>query len=159
MKKYVKKIKGFTLIELIVVMAIIATLSAIMMPFLLHYIDNSRIAKLKTNARHVYGAATYAIADSIAYPGYNNITSSTIYTGSDSDLIGYSSGGGHCYMTNYLGSDFKGYFAFVTDSSGSGCTYALWSNSPIAESDVEQLTDQDIESKGVGCFPIKKDDP
>ena len=155
--KKTAKFKGFTVVELIVVMAIIATLAAILVPMLLKYTDNARISRLKTNARHVYGAAAYAIADSIAYPGSNNIMPNTVYIGDASDLIGYSVGGGYCDMTNYLGSDFTGSFAFMTDTTGSGCAYALWSSSAISASDTAQLTDQDIEDKYIGCYPIKSD--
>lgn len=159
-----KKLKGFTIVELIVVMAIVATLSAIMIPYLLQYIDNSRIAKVNTNARHVYGAATYAIADSLAgTSAAAGILPDTVYTGSDADLIAYEAGGGRINMTNYLGSDFTGYFAFETDPSGSGCIYALWSNSPIAPADVEPLSLQDVKNTAssglVGCYPLKEDDP
>lgn len=152
------KLSGFTIVELIVVMAIIGILSAILTPMFFKYIDEARLAKLKTNARHVYGAATYAIADNIVSSGGDSIVPDAVYTGDSSDLIAYSSGGGQCNMTNYLGSDFTGHFAFYTDSSGSGCLYALWSSNPIAATDVEQLTAQDIESKFVGCYPIKPDD-
>lgn len=150
-------LRGFTIVELIVVMAIIATLASIITLMLFRYTDSARISKLKTNARHVYGAATYAIADSMASSNFNfnGITPNTIYTGDESDLIGYSNGGGRCNMRNYLGTDFTGYFAFVTDSSGSACEYALWSSNSISASDVEQLTEQDIEVKKIGCYPIK----
>lgn len=151
------KLKGFTIIELIVVMAIIAALAAIITPMLFKYTDEARLSKLKTNARHVYGAAAYAIADRVAYSSSHGITPNTIYTGDASDLIGYSSpSGSTCDMTNYLGTDFTGSFAFMTDTTGSGCIYALWSNSPISASDVEQLTEQDIETKYIGCYPIKE---
>lgn len=156
--KKTAKFKGFTVVELIVVMAIIAALAAILTPMFFKYVDNSRITRLKTNARHVYGAAAYAVADSIAYPGTHSITSNTVYVGDASDLIGYASDGGWCDMTKYLGNDFTGSFAFVTDRSGSGCAYALWSETPISVSDVELLTAQDIEDKHIGCYPIKIDD-
>lgn len=158
MKKKSAKFKGFTLVELIVVIAIIAILAAILTPMFFQYIRNAQIAKLKTNARHIYGAATYAIADSLGTPGKNNILPDAVYIGDSSDLIGRSSGGGTCDMSNYLGSDFVGYFAFMTDSSGSGCIYALWSNNSISASDVEPLNNQDIETKSIGCYPIKSDD-
>ncbi|MCM1480980.1 MAG: hypothetical protein NC085_14870, partial [Muribaculaceae bacterium] len=130
---------------------------AILTPMLFKYADEARISKLKTNARHVYGAAAYAIADSIANPGMHNITPNTVYVGDASDLIGYSNGG-QCNMTNYLGGDFTGSFAFMTDSTGSGCSYALWSQSAISASDVDQLTNQEIEDNYIGCYPIKTDD-
>ena len=154
MNKTAKKIRGFTLVELIVVIAIIAVLAAVFVPVLITYIDVARIGKLNTNARHIYGAAVYAISDCVVDSSNGVILPDAVYTGDASDLIAYSSGGGQCSMANYLGSDFKGYFAFETDFNGS-CLYALWSENPISVSDVEQLTQQDIESKYVGCYPIK----
>lgn len=155
MKKTVKKLCGFTLVELIVVIAIIVVLAAVFLPMLITYIDVARIGKLNANARHVYGAAVYAISDCVVESGSGVIIPDAVYTGDASDLIAYSSGGGRCSMTNYLGSDFTGSFAFATDSNGS-CIYALWSESIISASDVEQLTEQDIETKYIGCYPIKE---
>jgi prepilin-type N-terminal cleavage/methylation domain-containing protein len=56
MKKLLNK-KGFTLIELIVVIAIIAILAAILIPALLNYIDAANEAKNTSNARSHYTAA------------------------------------------------------------------------------------------------------
>lgn len=154
MTKISKKLKGFTLVELIVVIAIIAVLAAVFVPMLISYIDVARIGRLNANARHIYGAAVYSISDCVIDSSRGVIIPNAVYTGDASDLIAYSSGGGRCDMTNYLGSDFKGYFAFETDSNGN-CLYALWSEKSFSASDVEQLTQQDIESKYIGCYPIK----
>jgi prepilin-type N-terminal cleavage/methylation domain-containing protein len=56
MKKLLNK-KGFTLIELIVVIAIIAILAAILIPALLNYITQATIARNTANARSLYTAA------------------------------------------------------------------------------------------------------
>ena len=49
--------KGFTLVELIVVLVILAILAAILVPALLGYIDKAREKQLTTNAEAAYVAA------------------------------------------------------------------------------------------------------
>ncbi len=56
MKKLLNK-KGFTLIELIVVIAIIAILAAILIPALLDYINAAEVSKNTSNARSNFTAA------------------------------------------------------------------------------------------------------
>ena len=53
MKKLLNK-KGFTLIELIVVIAIIAILAAILIPALVDYIEQANITRQQSNARSEY---------------------------------------------------------------------------------------------------------
>ncbi|MGL5414628.1 MAG: prepilin-type N-terminal cleavage/methylation domain-containing protein [Clostridium sp.] len=64
MKKITKgKKKGFTLIELIAVVAILAILAAIIIPNVINYIDNAKVAANKTEASTIYNAAVAANTD------------------------------------------------------------------------------------------------
>lgn len=61
MKKILTK-KGFTLIELIVVIAILAILAAILIPSLTSYLEAASDAKNEANARSLYSEAALEAA-------------------------------------------------------------------------------------------------
>lgn len=62
--------KGFTLVELIVVLVILAILAAILVPALLGYIDKAREKQITTNAE-----AAYVAAQALATEAYGKNTS------------------------------------------------------------------------------------
>ena len=90
------KKKGFTLIELIVVIAIIGVLAAILIPAMLGYIKRSKITTANTAAKEIMTAATSAITDLdsedrdiLTVSSISNKTGSTFRTATDASDINH----------------------------------------------------------------------
>ena len=71
--------RGFTLIEVVVVVAVIAILAAILTPFITKYIDDSKVAKARNETQVIGAAVVNAYKDLGRWP--NRINATTNYNG------------------------------------------------------------------------------
>lgn len=87
MKKNKKKLnnKGFSLVELIIVIAIIAILAGALAPQLIKYLDKSRKASDIQTAQTIATAVNAALADEEAYDVAETLTLSQVYSATTTD--------------------------------------------------------------------------
>ena len=90
---------GFTLVELIVVIAILAILAAILVPLMVGYIDDANKAVAQANARTLYSAAAAAQAYALSQSPAIEVPASCSNAGTDAVSK---------KIISLLGADFTG---------------------------------------------------
>jgi type II secretion system protein G len=82
-KTPMKANKGFTLLEVAVVLAIIAILAAILTPVVTSYVDQARVTRANNDVKKIAQSVLLYKRDTGIYPGYDLLGSARISTSDD----------------------------------------------------------------------------
>lgn len=136
------KMKGFTLIELIVVIAIIGVLAAILVPSMIGYVGQSKLSTANSNAKLAFtNSATYCTNCEVA--GYTVASGTSTY-----DLASGSAGQNYSKDGSHLSDALV---SLMGGSATSGQATVVISNVGVPERTAWAKTASD---KYVGGYPV-----
>lgn len=155
-----KKLKGFTLIELIVVIAIIGVLTLVLVPSYMNWIAMSKVRKQNNNARVIFNAAQtivqeYKFKERKLEDANKNIGDKTFVFYWDKDSGGSASGNASKASDSAFVSDFAQQINKMYGDSGE-TTYKIKVQNYMVKSVVASSGNT---NRHKGSYPIKQDDP